>query len=458
MLFAGCARERERPPDLVLVVLDTLRVDQTSLEGGPAATPFLESFAAGGTRFTKAYSTSCWTLPAHASMFTGALPDTHGADQMRSRVLGELPLLAERLAAAGYQTAGFTRNPWISERTGLQRGFESFHELWPIPGQPDVRDGRHRVLVDLERWLPQERDPSRPLFLFVNLIKAHAPYRPNERWAANHFEEDELWREAMERWSTGPRDLIDRVYGHSDPLDAAEQAEVRALYAAGVEHTDDIVRRVFELVDAACDPAHTLALIVSDHGENLGDRGHVSHMFELNEALTHVLCLARGPGFAAGAVDPRPVQLQDVSATFLEAAGLPGATPVSRDLAGPADLERVLLSRIAWPRTWLGNFPPELRADPQFTPLLRELWAAQDQRYKLVVEQDGSERLYDLSLQRVDGDEVEVEVSSVPEARLARLRDAVAASRARGELLQDVGEEMLDHEQLEALRALGYAR
>lgn len=456
--FVSCSRAHEQPPDLILVVLDTLRADQTSLEGGPAATPFLESFAAAGTRFPNAYSTSCWTLPAHASMFTGELPDTHGADQVRTRVREDLPLLAQRLADAGYQTAAFTRNPWISNRSGLDRGFQYFSELWPLPNQPDEIDGQHRVLADLGDWLPRARNPERPLFLFVNLIKAHAPYRPGPRWAGNHFETETEWREAMRRWSNGPRDLIDRVYGFDQPLAAEEEAEVRALYAAGVEHTDDIVRRVFELVDASCDPTRSVALIVSDHGENLGDMGQVSHMFQLNEALTHVLCVARGPDFAPGAVDLRPVQLQDVAATFLNAAGLGGASAASRDLAGPGDPERVLVSRIAWPRTWLNNFPRELREDPNFAAYLRELWAAQDTRYKLVVDENGNESLFDLTLPEEDGVEVEVDPAHVPEAVLARLRAGVAASQQRGSTLQALDQNAMSEDQLRALRALGYAR
>ena len=183
------------------------------------------------------------------------------------------------------------------------------------------------MISSLRRWWARERDAARPLFLFVNVVQPHAPYTPTWNAAKAHFDSRQSWMAAMQRYSAdGPRGLFERHYGRSDPLDAGEWELVRALYAAELEQTDRLARRLLELIDAGCDPDETLVLIVSDHGENLGDLDHTSHMFSLNEALTRVLCLARGPGFVAGARDARLAQLQDVYPTFLNAAGLDGSS------------------------------------------------------------------------------------------------------------------------------------
>ena len=115
--LAGCGGSApDDRPNLVLIVLDTARVDHTSVYGyEKTTTPFLERFAAEGTRFDRAYSTSCWTLPAHASMFTGQLPGVHGANNVNKRLVADTPLLADLLTRSGYQTVGFSRNPWISD-------------------------------------------------------------------------------------------------------------------------------------------------------------------------------------------------------------------------------------------------------------------------------------------------------------------------------------------------------
>src|SRR5678816_3797646 len=107
-LFACCSRTPP-PPNVVVIVLDTARPDYLSVYGHPQPTsPFLEEFARSGVRYDCAYSTSSWTLPAHASLFTGLLPESHGATQNHPKLDEELPVLAERLAQKGYRTAGIS--------------------------------------------------------------------------------------------------------------------------------------------------------------------------------------------------------------------------------------------------------------------------------------------------------------------------------------------------------------
>ena len=119
----SCGGPHAKPQNVVVIVMDTARPDFMSVYGYERpTTPFLERFAAAGRRFDRAYSVSSWTLPAHASMLTGVLPAKHGAVWHHQEVSKDTPLLAERLRAAGYQTAGFSTNILVSNRTGFDRG------------------------------------------------------------------------------------------------------------------------------------------------------------------------------------------------------------------------------------------------------------------------------------------------------------------------------------------------
>jgi len=124
----GAAAAADERPDLVLVVLDTLRRDQLStwadLDGGGVPTPTLTALADAGARFDQAWATSPWSVPSHASLFTGQLPSKHGASSDHLWVGDEVPLLADELRELGYRTLALSANPWVSTATGLTRGFE----------------------------------------------------------------------------------------------------------------------------------------------------------------------------------------------------------------------------------------------------------------------------------------------------------------------------------------------
>ena len=118
-------------PDILFIVLDTQRADRLSCYGYPLnTTPNLDAFAAEATRFSAAIAPAQWTIPSHASMFTGVYPSEHGMTQSYSVMPDDLPTLAERLHDGGYFTAGFCNNPLVGViNNGLRRGFQSFFEL-----------------------------------------------------------------------------------------------------------------------------------------------------------------------------------------------------------------------------------------------------------------------------------------------------------------------------------------
>src|SRR5262249_30769385 len=114
-------------PNVVLVVLDTTRADHLSAYGYPRPTaPFLEALASESTLYETAESPAPWTLPSHASLFTGLLPSAHGATAEHQWLREKFLTLAELLRRHGYVTAGFSNNPTVSHASNLDQGFEHF--------------------------------------------------------------------------------------------------------------------------------------------------------------------------------------------------------------------------------------------------------------------------------------------------------------------------------------------
>ena len=114
-------------PNFLLMILDCTRADHVSCYGyDRPTTPFLDSLAAEGTRFQNMVSSAPWTLPSHASLFTGTYSATHGATDEHRYLNSDFPTIAELLRDAGYATGAFCGNPWVSPETGFGRGVDRF--------------------------------------------------------------------------------------------------------------------------------------------------------------------------------------------------------------------------------------------------------------------------------------------------------------------------------------------
>jgi arylsulfatase A-like enzyme len=178
--LAACGAEPEpvdERPHVLIVVLDTTRADLLSAYGHEARTsPALDVLAREGALYTRAYSTDFWTLPAHASLFTGRYPSEHGATSETNHFPGRVPTLASTLRAAGYRTAAFVANPWLSVENGFARGFERFEEAWRGK-KPDGMHDRDGV-EEARRFFREHATQGSPFFAFVNINVAHLPYRP----------------------------------------------------------------------------------------------------------------------------------------------------------------------------------------------------------------------------------------------------------------------------------------
>lgn len=439
----GCAEPAS--PNLVVVVLDTTRPDRLSLYGYERPTsPALQALAPESTVYDQAYSTSSWTPPAHASLFTGLYPHTHGVTQSAWHLSPSQVTLAERLWEAGYETVGIVGNPMVGRDFGWNQGFEQYHETWRETagyGAP------HPALAHFERFLDERHD--RPFFAFFNFNEPHSPYEPPARAREGLVESGTPTRAAND-WRghfTGVRPL---------GPDAIEQ--LSDLYDAEIRSADRLVEGVVGLLTQRGILDDTVLVVTSDHGENLGEHGMVDHVFSLYETTVRIPLLVRYPPvFPQGERIAMPVQLVDVYTTLADLAGLEDSGGQGIDLrSAPEQRERTVLLSYEYPRQALGTLGEAGEGHPALAPYRHRLLAVREGDHKLIVTDDGTTRLYDL----VSDPSEEVDLSSrEPEQRERLLRKITTlliepAAKTGSRTATDID---VDDETLDELRALGYA-
>lgn len=303
-LCAGLlACDRRRQPSILLFVFDTTRVDAVSAYGHVRdTTPMLDALAASGLRYARAYSQAPWTLPSHTTLFTGLLPSQHGVGWRVPHASDDLTMLAERLRAAGYDTAGVAENPWISEAINMAQGFRHFDA--PVPD----------AVTFVREWA-RHRRPGRPFFLFVNVVDAHNPYDVRE---SNPYLPPGVTKQAAALVSQNLN-----KYFCSATSDADRLSILRGLYLGDVHAADHKLAEVLAAIYPTTFGQDLITIVTADHGEHFGEHGLVSHMFSLHEELLHVPLVIHGLPGVAPAVIKTPVQLADVVPTVLGWLGLP---------------------------------------------------------------------------------------------------------------------------------------
>ena len=344
LLLAACSGDPsagvptpERPPDVLFVVLDTVRADRLQAWGHDRPTGLqITALAESGVRWAEAHAPGSWTWPVHASLFTGTPPWVHGAHfPPLGQAAGngfpapreDLPTLAERFSAAGYRTVSLSANCLLEPELGLTRGFEDARCL-DVPGE---------VETAVEQIL---QDGTAPLFLFVNLMPAHGPYSLTPvPWAAQHAGALAAPAEGLapyidpgpppgvdfqRREAEGAPTGVQRVVSGDLELADRDWAMVRDLYDGELVDADRRLMRIIEAWNGRGPPG--IIAVTSDHGEHLGERGLVDHRGSVWPGLTHVPLVIAAPGrLPAAAVVERPVSLVDVPDTLIRLAGIPGA-------------------------------------------------------------------------------------------------------------------------------------
>lgn len=422
-------------PNIILLILDTVRgasLDFLGELGGasrwePVPTPALDALSRESVTFERAMAPSPWTLPSHASMFTGRWPTAHQGGRGISvgwmGALGpEYPTVAEVLRRQGYFTAGFVGNlVFTSAETGLDRGFIEYEDYTKSLGQILLscslgrRVARNRVWrravgfhdtlnrknasVVADQFLEwQGGQESRPYFAFLNFFDAHEPYFPPEairktmpagsRW--NDISHYVGLLTGATAWRTNKWEM-----------DAAEQRAHAAGYGEGILQADRELGRILRELERRGGLENTVLIVASDHGEQLGEHRLYNHNNSLYLPLLHVPLLVRD--FREPPTDLRVrdvVSLRDVGATILDVAGL---DPGTRGIPGRS------LSRFWRERSGGGaGIPPSFPSDTVFATLNRgvvdrpwypvglgpTMYSLTDSLHHYILNGDGTEELY----------------------------------------------------------------
>jgi hypothetical protein len=341
-------RARVKQPSVVLAILDTVRADHLSACGYFRPTSrTLEGLVRRGARLTcRAYAPADWTLPSHASYFTGRPPAEHGAgwaaprppgadpdaeavqaDGLHIHPLGpELPTLAEQMAARGYQTVLVSANRLLTHGSGLRRGFQR------AVSPPDSADPRRPwVVALLARELLLHVDPEKPLFLVLNILDAHDP------WVA--LPRELAWPGRAE--AVLPPDRFATHFGaYPDgglPADAVEalRRQLADLYDHGVYRADAHLGLALALLeDAGWLARGSRVVVTADHGENLAEHGLVRHSL-VYEGNARVPLLYWEVGGERPPEFPEPLSAMAAHALALE-GGLPRQLPAVQSVSLPS--------------------------------------------------------------------------------------------------------------------------
>jgi arylsulfatase A-like enzyme len=329
------AIQHDPRPNIIFIVADTVRADHLSCYGySRRTTPAIDRIASRGTLFENAYAPTSWTLASLASILTGLLPHQHGADWMIP--LNNTPwTLARVLSSEGYETAGFSSNPFYGLGAwGLSRGFGIYiddsyslrHNLAATFVGQSVLEFLYDRLVrynqfaqrsaadvnqDILRWW-RHRPSDRPFFVFINYMDAHRPYLPPSPYDR--------------RFGEIPHPLLSRLMEPlkdgrpSTAYTRREREQMIDGYDNSLAYLDSQIGKLLQAVAANNNPRGTIIVFTSDHGEGFGEHGTYDHGWNLYSNVLHVPLIIEGPGIPAGLRIARVVASRQLFSTVLSLA------------------------------------------------------------------------------------------------------------------------------------------
>jgi arylsulfatase A-like enzyme len=455
-------------PNLIIIVLDSVRRDHLSCyDYSRRTTPHIDRLAEEAVLFRDAYSTSCWTIPAHASLFTGLYPSHHGVNDLEAEFRPDQLTLAGYLSDRGYRTAAISCNGFISRYTNLGRAFQfsvdvsalrgatrgmvpravrAAHGIWR---EKTARDrGAARATKLALRWL-NEQENGQPFLLFMNYMDCHAPYRLRRPDRLRFLEGD-----AGARADAVAQDPFAVIAGEL-ALTELELSDLEALYDGSLYYLDRHVGTLLAHLKRSRLSESTALILTSDHGESFGEHGLMDHQYGLFEHLIGIPFIMRLPaGELGGKVSLDPVQLTDVLPTI--ASWIDGRSSHSelnldgQPLLDSPPREAVLTEYLV----------PNLRTIRRRFPLadVRELDVAlrsiRVRSQKLILASNGARQLYDVQADPAEGRDlasVNPEAVGVLEKRLVAALGDWPGPRADVDGAGDGLREVRDR-----LEALGY--
>jgi arylsulfatase len=437
---AGCSEpEPRRTRNVLLVTLDTLRADHLGCYGYQRPTsPRIDAFAAGATLYRRSFSASPWTVPTHASLFTGKAPLEHGARTFETHRVGHdnvNPLheaqftLAEMFAELGVDTGAFvTNSSFLTPRWQLDQGFATYTVK---------RHYAPETTQSALAWLEENADNG--FFLFLNYIDVHKPY--NTLTPAPFLEtpavvdDGELLLE-----------LYDAVMPGNRPVPAELAQQVIDQYDTAIANLDQGIGALFDGMRELGLFDDTLIVLTSDHGEYFGEHLLVEHSKDLYMEATYVPLIVKQPGQTQGGVSDVVISSVDIPGMVLDALPPELAAPYRERFPYRPGNHPVLIENYytrgkdLWHERWGHRFKRVRRA-------------VIDWPYKYIRSSDGDNELFDLSVDPAESNNLH---DSEVEAVRSLYRTLTDFRQGRRQADTQVEQAPMTPAEIEQLRALGY--
>jgi arylsulfatase A-like enzyme len=483
-------------PNILVVVMDTARAQSSLPQENPAVLPNLKSLAEDGVTFTQAITTAPWTLPSHASMFTGQYTRDHGTHAGNKSFSPEFDPLPELLQKEGYNTVGISNNTWISPTFGFGRGFDDFYQGWELfSSEADLSDiirsdenwrnklgqlfqrvnwpKAHRSLGNalyakffqnqydsgalltnhrIKNWINKKANVDSPFFMFINYVEPHLEYDPPRSFRYKHLPSGMSPRQAEK----ANQDQWGYISGDIDMKEWEFQA-LEALYTAELEYIDYRLGKVITFLRESGVLENTFIVVLGDHGENIGNHGLMDHQYSLHDTLLRVPMIFRYPeSIPSGKIVESQVEVRDLFPTILDVASVqsPKVDSISRNRLVAEEMGRdQTIAEYVTPQPAIESLRQRAEnADEVMSKFNRSLRCIRTDRWKYIQASDGSEWLFNL---RTDPDEIENVVEDRPETA-QRLLEELKNMHGPMKIAESSGMSQLDDSTQERLRQLGY--
>ncbi len=492
----------KRSPNVLLIVMDTTRHDRLSCYGYHRnTTPNVDRIAKEGVLYENAISPGMWTLPSHASMFTGLYPSKHGATSEHMYLNDRFDTIAEVLKSQGYKTAAFSNNPVVAKWSNLVQGFDMFWKLkWSKEWfkvedlskeelerlkrnlkdrftafkSPNAKDaGAYISNLKIIEWFETEYDPKAPFFMFINYLEPHIPYKPPVPYDTFYLD-DGVTAEEVKKvtrkidWGASWSGYI----AGKIKMTKSDFEIISSLYDGEISYLDMRMGELFDYLRKKDVLDNTLLIIISDHGEYIGEHHRtagkqersamIHHGFYIYDNLLHVPLIIRYPSlFPSGMRIKKQVQTTDIFPTILDVLGT--SFDRSDEFQGysliPSKLDKHLrpfavAEKYIWPDA-LGRLQ-KANASFDISPYLCRRKTIRTEDLKYIWSSDGSEELYDI---KNDPEELN-NIESYPQ-KAEGLRQKLQDWLSSFEHYKAIGDEPVsevDKETLERLKDLGYVQ
>jgi uncharacterized sulfatase len=512
---------KTQKPNIVFIVLDTHRVDRLGCYGYERGTSQnLDSFSQNSTIYLKAISPAQWTIPSHASMFSGEYPTTHKTIQASDALNSQLVTLGEYARYEGYKTIGFCNNPLVGVLdNGFRRGFQEFYNYGgTIPSTPSINGNNKNSLLskirrqyfklidriatpiqqavavspevlqialnpllvplwtrfsnfkgdteasikDTTVYLKASED--QPKFIFLNLMETHMPYTPPRRYLkkfASIVLDDVEAGEFMSVYNTR---ALHWLLPLDKPYSSLQSQTLSDMYDAEVAYQDHLLNQLLVVLDQPEHRENTLVIIVGDHGEMLGEHQIMGHGLGVHEELVHVPMMIRFPGQSNQNRIEQAVSTTRIFNTILEAIGLETINMPNTEVVSTMETS---LRNIQFNPKFIFSeaYPPEsllLVMEKYASDLIERFhcrsvqWAVYNQPYKLIRIGNVRDDLYNYEIDPKETNALAPKDDSGSILKTELDRFITSASQKGAHYTRDSVSGLVDQQVMEHLRNLGY--